>query len=273
MKLQSIFQFNDPLLYLKHFYQYHKRHTPGFSYALFSQMAEIQSPNYLKQILEKKRKITPDKLCSISLALGLSHDEQEYFEVIVNLHQSSTNRERNYHKRRLAKFKGAKKAHRQKRTKKELIIDSWFIPIILLALDQTSQRSQHKKLCKIFGLSVEQLRDITNKFIEEDFLKLKNGIYQMTDQYIEFDAKKDPRNKLKNYLKESLALSNRALENNYNESKFYSHYFKIDKKNYSIYTSMFTELISQMTLQSDNDSGKDLFLMNLQFIEPLKTES
>lgn len=84
----DIYQFKDYRKYLETFYVTKKKLNKHYSYAVFSQMAGLNSPNYLKRVMEGSRNITNKNLRNFILGLGLKKKEAQYFENLVMFNQS-----------------------------------------------------------------------------------------------------------------------------------------------------------------------------------------
>lgn len=81
--MKPIFEFLDYRDYLSAFYEYHKVNTPGFSYRSFLQKAGISSPSFLKQVIDKKRNLTPAATDKFLIALNLNNHEENFFRLLV----------------------------------------------------------------------------------------------------------------------------------------------------------------------------------------------
>lgn len=82
--MKSVFEYLDYREYLAAFYEHHKAHTKGFSYRSFLQSAKISSPSFLKQVIDKQRKLTASTTQKFLNALELSPTESEYFKLSVS---------------------------------------------------------------------------------------------------------------------------------------------------------------------------------------------
>ncbi len=79
----SLFDYFDYREYLHDYYQFHKRKNSAYSYRLFARKAKLGSPNYLKLVVDGKRRITDRTLYQFARGLGLSRDEEKYFRELV----------------------------------------------------------------------------------------------------------------------------------------------------------------------------------------------
>jgi uncharacterized protein (TIGR02147 family) len=74
-----------------------KKVSRFFSYRYFAQKAGINSPNFLKQVIESKRNLTPITIEKFSKALKLSEKESQYFLHLVLFNQAKLLQEKQSH--------------------------------------------------------------------------------------------------------------------------------------------------------------------------------
>ena len=92
--MDKIFQYTDYRQYLKAYYDFKKETTSYFSYRYFSLKAGINSPSFLKSVVEGKRNLS--KVSTEKFIQGLGHSEKEaqYFRVLILFNQSSVPEEK-----------------------------------------------------------------------------------------------------------------------------------------------------------------------------------
>ncbi len=79
----NLFDYFDYREYLQDYYQFHKKRNSSYSYRLFARKAKLGSPNYLKLVVDGKRRITDRTLFQFARGLGLNRDEEKYFRELV----------------------------------------------------------------------------------------------------------------------------------------------------------------------------------------------
>ena len=84
----NLFKYLNYRDYLKDFYQYKKSQNPHFSYASFAIKAKINTPNYLKRVIDGERSLNAESIPKFCFGLELSPKESIYFEALVNFNQS-----------------------------------------------------------------------------------------------------------------------------------------------------------------------------------------
>src|SRR5476649_2790081 len=79
----NLFDYFDYREYLHDYYLFHKKKNSAYSYRLFARKAKLGSPNYLKLVVDGKRRITDRTLYQFARGLSLSRDEEKYFRELV----------------------------------------------------------------------------------------------------------------------------------------------------------------------------------------------
>lgn len=83
-----IFSYKDYHEYLRDFYNFKKVSKSSYSYRQFSKDCKISSPSYLKEIIDRKHKITEKSLYKVISGLRLNKIESKYFEILVHFTNS-----------------------------------------------------------------------------------------------------------------------------------------------------------------------------------------
>lgn len=100
----SLFDYFDYREYLYDYYTFHKRKNSAYSYRLFARKAKLGSPNYLKLVVDGKRRITDRTLYQFSRGLDLNKDEEKYFRELVLYQEVSDQDSKEVHLRSLLKY-------------------------------------------------------------------------------------------------------------------------------------------------------------------------
>ncbi len=86
----KIWDFLDYRHYLKSYYEFRKRNSKGrFSYRLFSIKTGVDSPNYLKLIVDGARNLTPPHARRVAKYCALTESEKKYFLSLVRWNQNA----------------------------------------------------------------------------------------------------------------------------------------------------------------------------------------
>ena len=84
----SIFSYLSYREFLKDFYQIKKEQNTNFSYASFALKAKINTPNYLKRVIDGERSLNAESIPKFCFGLKLTSKESIYFEALVNFNQT-----------------------------------------------------------------------------------------------------------------------------------------------------------------------------------------
>lgn len=88
--MKTIFEYIDYRNYLADYYQQKKDTTQYFSYRYFAQKIGINSPSFLKSVIDGKRNLTASMAERFSRALELNAKERSYFTNLVSFNQAKT---------------------------------------------------------------------------------------------------------------------------------------------------------------------------------------
>jgi uncharacterized protein (TIGR02147 family) len=88
--MKTIFEYIDYRSYLADYYQQKKETTQYFSYRYFAQKIGINSPSFLKSVIDGKRNLTASMAERFSKALELNTKERSYFTNLVSFNQAKT---------------------------------------------------------------------------------------------------------------------------------------------------------------------------------------
>lgn len=100
----NLFDYFDYREFLQDYYLFHKKRNSAYSYRLFARKAKLGSPNYLKLVVDGKRRITDRTLYQFARGLGLSRDEEKYFRELVMYQEVSDPDSKEQHLRSLQKY-------------------------------------------------------------------------------------------------------------------------------------------------------------------------
>jgi len=108
----SVYDFLDYRAYLRAYYEAAKRTRPSFTFRLFSKLAGLRSPNFLKLVIEGKRNLGADSITRFSDALGLQGADAEFFADLVAFNQAGSLADKNRAFERIAASRRFRAARR-----------------------------------------------------------------------------------------------------------------------------------------------------------------
>lgn len=108
----SVYDFLDYRAYLRAYYEAAKRERPSFSFRMFSKLAGLRSPNFLKLVIEGERNLGPESVGRFATALGLDAADSEFFSDLVSFGQAANMGEKNRAFERIAASRRFRQARR-----------------------------------------------------------------------------------------------------------------------------------------------------------------
>jgi len=126
----SLFDYFDYREYLHDYYQHHKRRNAAYSYRLFARKAKLGSPNYLKLVVDGKRRITDRTLYQFARGLGLSRDEEKYFRELVMYQEVSDPDSKELHLRSLLKYQEKQRIATPLRADRIKFLLDWYHAVV-----------------------------------------------------------------------------------------------------------------------------------------------
>jgi uncharacterized protein (TIGR02147 family) len=127
--MKPVYQFIDYRKFLDYYYQEKKKHTRHFSYRFFAAKAGINSPSFLKRVIDGKRNLTSKAIEKFAKALKLNYKESVYFRNLVLFNQAKTAREKQEYYAVLRSMSGGIKETVLRHGQYDYF-DKWYTPII-----------------------------------------------------------------------------------------------------------------------------------------------
>lgn len=93
----NFYEYLDFRKLLKDYFEKCRNQSSTFSMRYFAKKLGFQSPNYIQRILVGDRKITEKSMSHFVKLLELDSEEQEYFELLVNVGQAQDMNRRNHY--------------------------------------------------------------------------------------------------------------------------------------------------------------------------------
>jgi uncharacterized protein (TIGR02147 family) len=125
----SVYDFLDYRAYLRAYYEAAKRQRPSFSFRLFSKLAGLRSPNFLKLVIDGDRNLGAESIGRFAEALGLGAADAEFFADLVALDQAPTLAEKN---RAFENIAASRRFRMARRISGELFayLSHWYNPVV-----------------------------------------------------------------------------------------------------------------------------------------------
>ncbi|MCB0386439.1 MAG: TIGR02147 family protein [Bdellovibrionales bacterium] len=262
--LPSLFQFGSYREYLKQFYEYSKKVTPGFSYAYFSNRAGLPSPNYLQMIMTGRRNLTVDNIHRFATALDFGEEEREFFEALVHWEQTEEPTAKKFYRVRLDRLRKNLPETRAS-TRANALFREWYHPVVWVAAEGKT-RDEVVELGGSLKLSPDQMTQALDQLGEEGLLiENAESKYQLVADHLQARDSGSMKLLQRDYLGKQLDLSKWAWRHRYGkEGVFLSHTFTLDVEDYGKFSSQMTEFLSSLVAQADQKKSNNISQINVQ---------
>lgn len=191
MDMQSLFEFIDYRKYLDAYYREQKEKTRYFSYRYFAQKAGIQSPSFLKHVMDGERNLTRPVIEKFCAALKLNQKEATYFRNLVLFNQAKTSAEKQEHYAVLRSMAGGVK---------EAVLNAdqfdyfsfWYIPIIRELVTLRNFEDDYKKIAASVKPPIlpSEAKAAVKLLLRLKLIeRVENGTYRQTDTAVVADSR------------------------------------------------------------------------------------
>lgn len=126
----------DYRAFLNSMYNYLKIEKPGFSYRSFAKAAGLNSPSFLKLVMDGKRNLTDESIEKFAHAFMLNQEESEYFRTLVKYNQSGSTEEKMRNYKWLQKLKGEDAQKALNNSPEQEFWDLWFATALKKAKEE-----------------------------------------------------------------------------------------------------------------------------------------
>lgn len=86
--MKAISAYGDYRIFLRDFYEFHRKDSVRFSWRAIARRAGLNNPNFLRQVMLGERNLSEKTIESVGKALGLSGRELEFWQTLVRFCQS-----------------------------------------------------------------------------------------------------------------------------------------------------------------------------------------
>ncbi|MCI5071494.1 TIGR02147 family protein [bacterium] len=184
MKEINLFAYMNYRNFLRDFYQLKKRNSKSFSYKLFAEKAGLNSPNYMKLIMDGKRNLTYKNLRGFCEALEFDEKQAEFFKNLVLFNQAKTEKDRAFYQKQMRAILDLKQKSILQKDQYSVYASFYTLvikEILLLNLKQQSPKAIAKKLN--YALSPEQVKTALEELESLHLIKKNSdGNYRPVEQ-------------------------------------------------------------------------------------------
>lgn len=209
----SIFQYTNYREFLRDYYAFHKATQKGFSHRIFLQKAGFTGPNYLREVINGKKNLSPAGTGRFAKALGLPEKESRYFGILVNFNQAKTPARKRAFFNQLSSFLTESTAQQLQKGQYDYF-SKWYNIAVREQINCIDFRGDYDSLAKLIfpRISAAQAEKAV-KLLERLDLIRKNGegVYELTDPAITTGPELRNLGAF-NYHKEMLDVGKKALD-------------------------------------------------------------
>lgn len=250
----AIFNYQNYRQFLRNFYRAHKLSSRGYSYSKFSADAGIESPNFLKLVIDGRKNLTTKTIQCFAKGLGLKANETDYFEALVLWNQAQSEEEKSYYKKRVRSFKGLYSKRVVKVDAKSGLYDHPLLPLIFAVLPGTRRSELAQNLHAHFGKNADAAK-LADVLFKKDVLYVQDDEIQANCEHLLF-SERIAGTILRTFLRSQLRLSTLAFHKEFNRAaKFYSHSMSLCPEHFMDLQELIKDFIDRTNKAYANDSG------------------
>ena len=174
----TVFDYLDYRKFILEFYSFKKSKNKNFSYRVFAKLASLNSPNYIKLIVDGNRNLTRENARKIALACRFKKSEENYFMALVGWNQSKDNQDREFYWNELVKCAPKDEIYVLNQSQVK-ILSHWYIMAMLDMIRLKDFKYDPKLITKRFSNLITD-RQVIEAF---DLLESKGLIMKTGDTF------------------------------------------------------------------------------------------
>jgi len=272
--MKPIYSYIDYRAFLRHYYEEQKKNTRFFSYRYFAQRAGINSPNFLKQIIESRRNLTDLTINKFIAALKLSEKEAHFFRRLVLFNQAKSGQEKQEHYTVMLSMMHTIKEQRLTADQHEYY-NKWYVPVVRELLCLHDFQDNYKKVAAAVSppISARDARFAVKLLLKLGLIeKQLDGTYRQTTAAI-ISNSAVARMAVKNFNREMLNKAGTALDNTpVEERQIYGVTIGISKACYDVLVAEMAAFRDRVVAITNSDTNSNrVYQMHLQLF-PLSKE-
>lgn len=272
--MKTLYAYVDYRLFLKDYYEEKKKKCGFFSYRYFSQKAGINSPNFLKLVIEADRNLTALTIDRFITALNFDEKEASYFRHLVLFNQAKTAAEKQRHYKGMLTMMHAVKEQSLTALQHEFF-NYWFVPVIRELVSLYNFNGNYKELASMLmpQITVREAKFAVKLLIRIGMIrKNDDGTYSQTAVAIKSDSSIG-RMAVRAFNREMLAKAELAIDNlSIDERQIFGLTIGVSKECYNLLTTEMAAFRDRVVaiVNADRSSSR-VYQMNLQLF-PLSQE-
>lgn len=190
INMRPIFQYIDYRKYLESYYKEQKEKNRFFSYRYFAQRAGINSPSFLKWIIDGKRNLTRPVIEKFITAIKLNPKEATYFRNLVLFNQAKTSEEKQEHYAVLRSLSANVKESILAADQFDYF-SKWYVPVIRELITLFDFQDDFKKIASMVKPAIlpSEAKAAVKLLLKLKMIrKLDDGTYKQRDSVLVADS-------------------------------------------------------------------------------------
>jgi uncharacterized protein (TIGR02147 family) len=241
-----------------------KRDAQGYSYARFSKLLGLSSPNHSQLILEGKRSLTLATAHLAADGLALNEDERQYLELLVIQDGIENPKHLRILKERGRRLQRNKPKSTMKISRAGDELNRWYMPALLVFFAGKSETTDVADASEATGINVKDVREGLEILIEKGLLTVRGGRYAEAPQVLWTD-RKGINKAQKTYLVSQIEQSRIALDRGYDRgAKFGAHTITVSSSELALIADRFESLVESIIVENDRPENEQIVQINFQ---------
>lgn len=254
MKQANIYDYQDPVLFMRDRISYLKMEHPSYSISRICRGLRRCSPSLISNILSGKRRITEDRLRDIATVLKLQANEREVFAAMVRGeikdHPKINETQKNSKRRRVSSF----------------ILNDWINPFVKDAFRLASVKSNLESIYE--ELSNLATRKRINRSIEflvkQGYLKRNQAGQLEESEPLQVVGDLEADRKIKHFHKQTLEIAKKGIDRfSIDERLAQAMIMPVDAESYQELKQLITGFSEQLKIFSEKHETSDERLYQL----------
>ena len=265
--MNSIFSYINYRLFLRDFYADQKKNSRVFSYRYFSQKAGINSPNFLKQVMEEKRNLTSLTIDKFVTALKLNEKEAQFFRHLVLFNQAKSAQEKRQHYAVMLSMMHTVREQRLSALQHDYY-NYWYVPVVREMVSLYNFRGDYKTLAQavVPAITVREARFAVRLLTKLGMIEqLPDGTFRQAVAAIVSDSSV-ARLAVRSFNREMLRKAEMALDDiSVEERQIYGVTVGVSKECYDVLTAEMAAFRDRVVTIVNSDKGSDrVYQLHLQ---------
>ncbi len=272
----DLYTYTDYRKLLSDFYYSQKKKKASYSYKAFAERAGLNSPNYLKLVMDGRRNLSHKNIKKFARGLGLLKYDSDFFESLVYYNQAQDNEAKETYLGKLKSLKRLPQALDLNDDQKEVVTKWYYFAIREMALLSGFKRDAHwiaERLGKkITTYQAEEALEVLEKL---GLLARENGSMRQNQRNItvDFDSAKKPH-AINEFHR---SMGTHALEalrsDNYQEREFNALTVAVSKENLKTVKEKIREFRRELNAFLGTEKNpEEVYQLNVQFFPLTRTK-